>query len=314
MQKFAKSWKDLSDIDLIKYTPKLSQIEKTGVRRVLGDMSMIMLWMMLSCIMFGWRNDDPENVLPAKIADKAINLVSDNDHFTRDILANAYNTADDAVSAVWDVLLNNEPVQNTAEWLYDKVTHGNTMPRDNNLFERMIEAKLNMVLGKKLSVSSKTGEAKYSNEANYKQFLELTKAYSALQTVRVFTELEQPYDPTSINDMLSTTSATNNVGFKMIEQGVQETVDEANGVAGKLVQRSVYTGFEKSQYHAAKSILKPTGIPTLFEETSTPGLDSRLRYSTNLGFNSIIFQKEDKKVKPKQSSGKKSKKSKFKMR
>ena len=307
---FVNSWKDLSDIDIQKYRPKFTQQEKIGIRRMIGDITNIMFWMIVSCVMYGWHNDDPDLVMPAKIADSAIGLFSDNDRVTRDALRSIYNTGDDALEFLFDAIFNNEPVQDSAEWLYELLQNNNAIPLDNDIFERMLEMKLEMVLGKKAKVSSKTGTVKYNKEANYKQFEALAKGYFALQSTRAFQELIQPYDPTSINDMLSTPSATNNVNFKEIEQGVQLFVDEMEGKSEKLTQRGPYTTFEKQQYHMARGPLRVTGIPTLFEETSLPGLDSRLRYSTNLGFMPLFFPKKSDLEKPKSTKKQNSKKSK----
>lgn len=286
---FVNSWKDLSDIDIQKYKPKFTQQEKIGIRRLVGDITNIMFWMIISCVMYGWHNDNPDLVMPAKIADSVIGSVSDNDEVVRNALRLMYNTGDDALEYMGDLLLNNEPMQDSSEWLYQLLQNNNVIPLDNDILERMLEMKLEMVLGKKAKVKSKTGTVKYSKEANYKQLKALTKGYFALQSVRAFQELIQPYDPTSLNDMLSTPSATNNVNFKEIEQGVQLFVDEMDGKSDKLTQRGPYTTFKKQQYHIARGPLRITGIPTLFEETSLPGIDSRLRYSTHLGFMPLFF-------------------------
>jgi hypothetical protein len=53
----------------------------------------------------------------------------------------------------------------------------------------MIERKLEMVLGKKAAIRSKTGEVYYKNIAANKQFTDLTKSWAALQSLRVYSEI-----------------------------------------------------------------------------------------------------------------------------
>lgn len=290
---FVNSWKDLSDVDLQKLRPKFTRLEKIGVRRCLGDMSNIMFWMILASLLYGFKNDDPELVVLAKVADSAVDAVFGTDKPIQNALGDAYQWGNQRLDSLFDIMLNNDFVQGGASSLYDFLQNHNVIPFDNDVIERMIERKLEMVLGKKGIVKSKRDQVKYKKEANTKQFRELTKSYWALQSLRAFSEFAQPYDPTSINDMLSTTSATANVEFKQIEAGIHQFTEMVDGKSGKHVQRGPYTTFTKSQYNMAKSPFRVTGIPTLFEETDESGLDSRANYTRSLGINPVLFPKKD---------------------
>lgn len=139
--------------------------------------------------------------------------------------------------------------------------------------------------------------------------MELDKSHKALQALRVYSEIAQPYDPTAVNDYLSTPSATNNVLLKSLDASVHLANDEIQGRTDKRVQRGSYTAFTKKQYYESKSPwLRFTGIPTLHEETDEAGLDARFNYTRGLGFNPIVFPKPESQ-KPRNQSTIKPKKS-----
>jgi hypothetical protein len=162
---FVDSWKDLPSVDLAKMKPKLTPQELTGLRKGLGDISNIIVSMIIATILYGWKMDDPDLVLPAKMADSVISTIVDDDRVTRDYLKKLYKNGDDALIWFYSTLLENEPAQNTAKYLYDAFQEHNIIPFDDDVFETMIERKLEMVLGKKAAVRSKTGEVYYKKIA-----------------------------------------------------------------------------------------------------------------------------------------------------
>lgn len=308
---FVDSWRDLPSIDLQKMKPKLTQQEKIGLRKGLGDISNIVISMIIATILYGWKMDDPDLVLPAKITDATIGSIIGNDRITRNALSKMYEFGDNTLSSLYSTMFNNEPVQGAAQSLYELFQNHNIIPFDDDVFERMIETKLEMILGKKAAVRSKTGEVYYKQIAVQKQLLDLTKSWGALQSLRVWSEIVQPYDPTAVNDYLSTPSATNNVLIKEADASVHLANDAIEGKTDKLTQRGSYTSFTKKQYYEAKSIYRYSGIPTVHEETTPEGLDARFGYTRGLGFGPIIFPKPEQTKSRKQSEIKprKSKKS-----
>jgi hypothetical protein len=107
---FVDSWKDLPSVDLQKMKPKLTKQEKIGLRKGLGDISNIILSMIIATILYGWKMDDPDLVLPARITDATIGSIIGNDRLTRDALGKMYKAGDNALSAIYSTILNNEPV------------------------------------------------------------------------------------------------------------------------------------------------------------------------------------------------------------
>ena len=107
---FVDSWKDLPALDLAKMKPRLSPQELTGLRKGLGDISNIVVSMIIATILYGWKMDDPDLVLPARITDSVISTVTDNDRLTRDALKKMYKFGDDSLAWIYSTLLENEPV------------------------------------------------------------------------------------------------------------------------------------------------------------------------------------------------------------
>jgi hypothetical protein len=154
---FVNSWKDLSEDDIRKYKPKFSRLEKIGIRKCLGDMSNIMFWMILASILYGFKQDDPELVVPAKVADWALDNTFGTNKPVEKGLGDLYKWGDQRLESILNTVVGNDFVQNGAQSIYDVVRNNNVIPLDNDVVERMMEARLELLLGKKASVKTKTG-------------------------------------------------------------------------------------------------------------------------------------------------------------
>lgn len=272
------------------YSPKITDKQIRGFKRLSWDfINLATLWLTTQYMMSWYRYDDGRGFLGGA-ANEIVNPMM--------------KASDEALTSVISPVMNSDLWKETWNMVHGSATEGaihdvSKLPLFYG-FDKAIEQKADAMLGYDKKVSRKDKSVTRVKKDPVARQISFLKCFAAVQSLKGFTEQVAPYDPQTINDLADAFSANLNVISKELEASQQMVKDGQSGTLYNPLQSGPYHGyFDRLEYGAAHSWLRPFGYPSSYEQTTEEGTVARMNFLQGTGINKYVFEQKKPVEKPK---------------